>query len=111
MLPRRWRLKSPQTFALAYRRGRRLRANGFVCWRLPQPASSPTQIGIVVSKRVSPLASKRNLYRRRLWAAVRENKKFFPGGGEAIVVVGTPTIANQSYINLVSQLRSIFKTS
>jgi ribonuclease P protein component len=111
MLPRRWRLKSPLVFAAAYRRGRKLRADGFMCWRLPQAAKTPTQIGIVVSKKVSLLAAKRNLYRRRLWAAVRENKNIFSTQGEAIVIVAMATIAKQTYASLNHQIKSIFKVS
>lgn len=96
-------------FAVAYRRGRKLRAEGFMCWRLPQAAKSPTKIGIVVSKKVSPLASKRNLYRRRLWAAIRENKKIFSNQGEIIVIVATAPISQQTYANLAKQIKSIFK--
>ncbi|MBI5465681.1 MAG: ribonuclease P protein component [Candidatus Kerfeldbacteria bacterium] len=109
MLPRRWHLASPSAFAQAYRHGRKLRADGFICWWLPISPAGPTKIGIVTSKRVALRATKRNLYRRRLWAMVRENKKFFPAQGYAMVVVATEAIADQSYANLTSQFKRILK--
>lgn len=64
------RLKKRREF-LKVQQGRRAHTGLFSVQALPREAGLPARVGFTVSKRVSPLAVKRNRIRRRLKAAMR----------------------------------------
>lgn len=106
MLARIWRLTNERDFNFMYRRGRRWRAQGFTLYYWYNPTlTTHTQFGVVVSKRVSGLATERNLYKRRLWAALSVVHKKFPSKGAKLVLVAGPTIVNQPYGVLCQQIK------
>jgi ribonuclease P protein component len=107
MLKRTARLTSEQDYAAVYRRGRRLRARGFICVALATP--TPTRLGVVVSKKVSTKATIRNRYKRWLWAAARELKATIPTRGYALVLTVSPSIARLTYSDVRTDLAQIIK--
>lgn len=111
MMARLWRLTQERDFQFLYRRGWRQRrpALTLYAWADP-PARTHTRVGIVVSKRVATKATERNLYKRRLWAAVARNRALLPATGRKIVIVAAPGIKQQPYSALVTELRTLFST-
>jgi ribonuclease P protein component len=95
MLKRTARLRSAEDYALAYRKGRRVRALGFTC--LIVPGQGDFRVGVVASKKVSPKATVRNRYRRWVYAALRENKAKLPARGYHLVFTVSPNIKPLTY--------------
>lgn len=106
MLGRKWRLTSTKEYNLVYRRGRRVRASGFTFFYLPIKVDH-TQLGVVVSNKVANKANKRNLYKRRLWAAFAEFKKQVPLQGYNLVLVAHPNINQQPYQNILKEVKRV----
>ena len=106
MLARQFRLTSDKDYALVYRRGRRFRGPGFTCSVLS--VTSPTRLGVVVSKKVSLKATVRNRYKRWLWAAVRDLKAAIPAQGYHLALSATPGIATQTYQGIHQELERLF---
>jgi ribonuclease P protein component len=106
MLGRKWRLTSTKEYNLVYRRGRRVRAGGFTFFYLPIKTDH-TQLGVVVSNKVANKANKRNMCKRRLWAAFAEFKKQIPPKGYNLVLVANPTINQQTYQNILKEVKRV----
>ena len=107
MLPRSKRLVAKRDFDVVYRRSGKLRSSGFTLAYLNTRSSLPTKIGIVVSKKVSPRAVKRNLYRRRIAACLIKLKKVIPVKGFKIVIVINSLIVNEKYQQIYNSLAII----
>ncbi|MEN9204309.1 MAG: ribonuclease P protein component [Thermostichales cyanobacterium BF4_bins_65] len=73
MLPEPYRLRRRQRFAYIFQHGQRLAAARLVIhWaKIPEQESQLPQWGVIVSKKVSPLAVVRNRVKRQLRAALR----------------------------------------
>ena len=71
MLKRSYRLRKDRDFQKLYRTGRRYTTNHFVIYYLPSKFEF-TQVGFVVSKKVSKSAVVRNKLRRRATAVIEE---------------------------------------
>jgi len=86
-----------------FKRGRRKQTPFFTVYRLK--TNPPPQIAVVVSLRVSKLATERNLIKRRLREAFRRlTPKLEPGLKIAVVVA--PPAVRKSYKELEDALRS-----
>src|SRR5437016_2306965 len=106
MLARGQRLTSEQDYTRVYRRGRRFRSGSFSCSVLP--VTTPTRLGVVVSKKVSFKATVRNRYKRWLWAACRELKALIPLRGYHLVLSVSPSISHASYQDVHRELERLF---
>lgn len=106
MLGRSWRLTSTKEYNLVYRRGRKVRASGFTFYYLPIKVTH-THLGVVVSNKVANKANKRNLYKRRLWAAFAEFKKQVPPKDYNLVLVAHPSISQQTYQNILKEIKRV----
>lgn len=101
-------------FAKAYRVGRadfddllksRIRYHGEFCTLIYTP-TLPFAVSVVVSKKVSKLAVKRNLIRRRVYGRVRTVLKTLPNNGVYIFLIKPNTkIATKS--NFLSDIDSV----
>jgi ribonuclease P protein component len=104
------RLSGEKNFRSIYKYGRRFKSLNLNLNYLAVPAS-PTRVAVVVSKQVSNKATKRNLYKRRLWASLRAQRNFLPKTGylilsaKATVAAVTFTALNQEVMNLLKQIK------
>lgn len=78
MLPKAQRCFEAREISLVYRKGRRVRADFFACHYLPR--ESEKRMLIIVSKKVSPHAVKRNLLKRRFSSLLQKNWEALPNG-------------------------------
>jgi ribonuclease P protein component len=107
MLGRGWRLTTTKEYSLVYRRGRRVRASGFTFYYLLTNIAQHTRLGVVVSNKVANKANKRNLYKRRLWAAFAEFKKQIFTKGYDLVLVAHPTIKQYDYQDILKEVKRV----
>ncbi|MDZ4229958.1 MAG: ribonuclease P protein component, partial [Candidatus Veblenbacteria bacterium] len=68
-----------------------------------------TRVAVVVSRQVSPRASKRNLVKRRLWAGLREHRAALPAQGYHVIVTGQPKLLHLAYAELARELGSFIR--
>ncbi|MEK7496940.1 MAG: ribonuclease P protein component [Patescibacteria group bacterium] len=97
MLPRSWHLVAPSHFTLVYKRGNFKRYPGFVWRQFKTNNPINTKIAVVASKKVTNKAVLRNLYKRRIWAILREFKGNIPPKNWLIVVQITSNIEKMEY--------------
>lgn len=94
MLPGPNRLRSRHDFSDIYQQGKSWHGPYFVAWVKSRQSQGlenlgtgePTRIGIVVGKKVSKLAVKRNGVKRRMRQASRELLKHMAAGWDVIVI-------------------------
>ncbi len=97
------RLAGEDKFRSVYRRGRRFRGQDLVVSFLRAP-NQKTRIAVVVSRKVSNLATKRNLYKRRLWGCLRDHRHQLPANFY-LVITAQPGIKKLTYQNISHQLK------
>lgn len=102
-------LAKEKEFSLVYRRGRRLRFQNLTAWSLKVPMSELSRLAVVVSSRVSTRATKRNLIRRRVWAALRRHYKELPTKGLYLVISAQHQAAKADYAELAKDVDSIIR--
>lgn len=108
MLPRAQRLRKSREIEAVYRRGRRLTSPSFGLSYRQVPGGEPTRLAVVVSRRVSLRATKRNLYKRRLWAAARKLRPQLPAQGYQLVLTARPAIAQATSQALTLELQALW---
>lgn len=86
MLARKYRLRKNSDFQRLYKNGKRLVSHDFVLYYSPSRMDY-SQLGFVVSKKVSKSAVVRNTLRRRLTAVVEENISTLERPLKAIVLI------------------------
>jgi ribonuclease P protein component len=69
MFPRANRLRHSHEILTVFRRGTRRSRGPLTCYLIP---ASQVQVAVIVDKKVSKLATQRNLVKRRIRAALRE---------------------------------------
>ncbi len=88
MLPLVHRLKARDLFATAFEQGSRYRGETLRLWvRRTADSGQPTQIGLVVSKKVSKKAVVRNRIKRQLRAIFRQHLPRLQSGLHIVAVV------------------------
>jgi ribonuclease P protein component len=97
------RLRKRRDF-LKVQKGRRVHTGLFSIQALPQGEAQTTRIGFTVSKRVSPLAVKRNRIRRRLKEAMRLKDHGVSATGMDFVIVARPDALTAPFERLTSEL-------
>lgn len=85
-------------------RGRRRKAKAFTLIMAQRPLCDTPGIGYTVTKKVGN-APERNRIKRRLRAAVRENRSFFVAGRD-YVLIGRREALHEPFGTLVATLRS-----
>ena len=70
-----------------------------------------TRVAVVVSKKVTKTAVKRNRIRRRVYEAIRQNFKFVPKKRDYIFVVYSDELLKMSYLELVKLLGELMNES
>ena len=108
MVPVIARLAGERNFHSIYKYGRRLRGANLNLSYLKVP-QLPTRVAVVVSKQVSNKATKRNLYKRRLWASLRGLRQYLPKTGYNLVVSARASVKTQTYAALNRELIDILK--
>lgn len=83
MLKRSYRLRKDRDFQKLYRTGRRYTTDHFVIYYLPS-SFEYTQVGFVVSKKVSKSAVVRNKLRRRATAIIEE---YYPNFSQTLTII------------------------
>ncbi len=115
MLPGPHRLRSRQDFQAIYQLGQSWHGQYFVAWVLPRgnrllgaaaSVQEPTRIGIVVGKKVSNLAVKRNQVKRRIRQASRELSSHFPPDLDIIIIArrGAVDLQAEQFLPELKQL-------
>jgi ribonuclease P protein component len=87
VLPNQNRLRRREDFAKVYAKGDRYKGKYLSIKILITPSQEETQIGIVVSKKVSKLAVSRNRFKRRLRAIFRQLLSQLINGLQIVVTV------------------------
>ncbi|MBI4090151.1 MAG: ribonuclease P protein component [Candidatus Kerfeldbacteria bacterium] len=105
MLPRANRLRRATSFSRVYQSGRSVGGRLLVVRGLRTRPGHPARAGIVVSTKVSKLATVRNRLRRRLRAAIRSKLRAFPGVD--LVVIAKPPSRGQPFAALDAELNSL----
>ena len=100
------RLSGEHNFRDIYKKGRRLRGSVAQIAYL-RVNSELTRVAVVVSRKVSNLATKRNLYKRRLWGCLRENRKLLPTKGYNLIITALPAIKNLTYQELNKEIENL----
>lgn len=104
MLKPDWRMKDGDTFAAALRRGKTA-ATEHLVGKLYGDAAG-VKVGIIVSKKVSLLATRRNTVKRRLRAAIHSERSAL-GLGDRMVVIAKPGAAAVEWKQLHGEVRSL----
>lgn len=115
MLPGLHRLRSRHDFQTIYQHGQSWHGQYFVAWvflsdetsqGLEPQILSPTRIGIVVGKKVSNLAVKRNLVKRRIRQAIRELLEQIPANLDVIIIArrGAADLQAEQFLPELKQL-------
>ena len=102
------RLAGEYNFRNVYRRGRRLRGQ-FISLSYIKVPASPTRVAVVVSRQVSNRATKRNLYKRRLWSGIREHQAQLPRQNYHLVITAQPKIRALIYQEISDELGEFIK--
>ncbi len=103
-------LTKEREFLSVYRRGRRLRSPSLAAWSLKVPAGEPSRFAVVVSSKVSAKSTKRNLIRRRVWAALRKHYGELPAKGLHLVISAQHQAAKADYVQISKDVASIVHT-
>lgn len=99
------RLAGEVNFRDVYRHGRRFRGKDLAVSFL-KVGNNSTRVAVVVSRRVSNLANKRNLYKRRIWGCLRDHRSHIPPH-YYLVITAQPSIKQLSYQELSKQLKEL----
>ncbi len=102
------RLTGDRNFQYLYRRGQRARGQ-VVNLNYIKVKDPLTKVAVVVSKKVSPLATKRNLYKRRIWASLRAQRHLLPAPGHYLAVIAQVKIKDFNYQELNKEIGSLLK--
>ena len=105
MLPRSWHLIAPSHFAIVYKRGSFKRYPGFVWRQIKGGGQLNTKIAVVASKKVTNKAVLRNLYKRRIWAVLKDFKGTIPNKQWLIVIQINKNIEKMSFLDLKKYLK------
>lgn len=100
------RLAGERNFRDVYRHGLRLRGRGLGLNYLKVKAK-PTRVAVVVSRKVSKLATKRNLYKRRLWASLRAHRQELPSQDYYLVIAVQPAVRDLTYLEFDNELKKL----
>ncbi|HBZ36564.1 MAG: hypothetical protein UW06_C0008G0017 [Parcubacteria group bacterium GW2011_GWE1_43_8] len=100
------RLSGEHNFLNIYRHGRRFKTSVAQLAYL-RLKSEPTRVAVVVSKKISNLATKRNLYKRRLWACLRQQRQLLPVKGYNVIITALPAIKNLTYQELNREIEGL----
>lgn len=101
------RLVGKKNFTNVYRYGRKLYTPSMMVNYLRNP-QEVTKVAVVVSRRVSKLATQRNLYKRRLWGCLREHRQLIPAG-YYLIISARPAIIELTYKELSLQIESLLR--
>ncbi|MDT3766785.1 ribonuclease P protein component [Gleimia hominis] len=105
MLPAEHRLREPELFRLATRRGRRSGNSELVVHAVTGEEIQGTLVGFVVPKRVYPRAVDRNRTKRQLRHLMRERLVIIPDQ-TLVVVRALPGIRGRSFAEIETSLDS-----
>ena len=86
MLAYKNRITKKEEFGLVARRGKSYKNKLFVLSYLDRGDNGPTRFGFIVTKKISPHATRRNMIIRMLREAVRQNLFFVKDGYDCVMV-------------------------
>ncbi len=102
------RLSGDHNFANLYRRGRGVFVDSLRLKYL-WVSNSPTKVAVVVSKKISTKATQRNLYKRRIWGCLRDNRQLLPTTTCHLVITAQPLIKKLPYAELCQEIIKLLK--
>ena len=88
MLPKQHRFASRTEIRQVFRYATRKHSNSFM-WLSSQPSNrtnSPWRAAIIVSKKIAPLATDRNMIRRKISEALWQQKELLPTGVDVVIL-------------------------
>ena len=109
MLPAKNRLTKDREFNSIFKEGRSF-YSGSLGLKYLKNNLGFNRFGILVGVKVSKLAVKRNLYKRRLRAIINQENRHLKQGFD-LVIITKSEIKNSSYSNLIEYLNNLFKKS
>lgn len=106
MLPRFYRLRSPDDFSRVYQGGRSKANRNLVCYKR-ENGLSYSRFGFSLSRKFGK-AHKRNLYKRRLSEIIRLNINHFKPGYDIVFIARKP-LATCDYVECEKSLMHVSK--
>lgn len=91
------RLTAKKDFDRVQRDGRMFQSESFGVLLYNRKDDEPSRFGVVVSKKVSPLANKRNYIRRAISESLRQNISKMKDGYDGVILVKVE--ASKKYMN------------
>lgn len=105
MVPFEYRFHGYNSLRYVYRRGQTTRSTCLTFKFLPNKSRNKPRVAVVVSKKVSKSAVKRNRVRRRIYNIIRLYIKRFKHPIDLIIVVNSLEINNLSYGELKTKIK------
>ncbi len=96
MLPKQHRFTSRTEIRQVFRNAARKQSNSFM-WLSSRPtnrANLPWRAAIIVSKKVAPLATDRNMIRRKISEALWQQKDLLPTGTDVIILAQKQSVGS-----------------
>ncbi|MBP9782106.1 ribonuclease P protein component [Candidatus Woesebacteria bacterium] len=96
MLPKQHRFASRSEIRQVFRHSTRKHSNSFM-WLSSRPthrANLPWRAAIIVSKKVAPLATDRNMIRRKISEALWQQKNLLPTGTDVIILTQKQSVGS-----------------
>ncbi|MBI2644363.1 MAG: ribonuclease P protein component [Candidatus Wildermuthbacteria bacterium] len=107
MLPPAFRLRRKRDFDFVFQKSRVSRANGLTI-RARENGLDVSRFGIMVSKKVSKQATKRNRFRRLIREAVRKNLGFIRNGFDIVLIV-SPDFRSFTQVQVEERLLKLMR--
>lgn len=107
MLSKKNRLKKKKDFEAVFKTGRKHPLDFFIL-RIKQTSNDFNRFGIIVSKKVSKSAVKRNKIKRIISRILRENNEKM-GKQIDVIIQALPVILDKSYEDIVEKFNIFFK--
>lgn len=108
MLSRANRLQGDKSVARIYRRGQSVRVGPLSLKHAPNQLDR-SRLGVVVSKKISKSAPKRNRIRRRIYEHYRRNWDRVVPGQDMLVSVFADTVVDEAAPQLAEQLNELLR--
>ena len=108
MLPNKYKLKQEEDFKKVYKLGKRRNFPLFTLRYFVGP-NIDTKIAVVASIKEVGKANKRNLARRRIWAALAKTLKIMPKKGFLLIFTLRKVVLDEKWANISDNIDKIIK--
>lgn len=111
MVPSKNRFHGLASLRFVYNKGQTTRGQYFAIKSIVNKRRSVYRVAVVVSKKVSKLAVKRNRIRRRLYEAIRLQSKQISEPYDIVLMVYSDELVNISSKEIDAQVKKLLKTA